>query len=804
MYRIGVVLSRHAASLLILSGIVLLERDIHAQGHAVAGVVVSQVTGQPIADAVVTIEDTTLTATTNRAGRFLVEGLPSGRVTVVIQARGFVERRLPDVRPSRTPTTIELQPTLNFLDRAQVTATKTEAAVGDVAAATDVIDRSAIESRGDQTLTQAIAHVPGAVVSTQLGIFESVMLRGMPRGDPEFTNTLLLIDGVPQTLSNNGARVVALPIDDASSIEVVRGPNSALYGRTAIGGAVNVRTAEPTVQREFGGEFTGGELGFAKGLVSVSGPVKRWGGYYVSGSADRNGGYFVNKTTTEFSDNTKSVFGKITFTPRPSSFGSISINHVDSKNFTPTNEPIINGQFLHLLDPRFDRFTNFNIPGPTYNQRETRFTVNFIQALAPWAKLAEVFGYRAVQHKFVEDGDFIAGPFDLAAHTVSMYPFSQQTNEDIAYQELRLELASSTARWKSALTVGGSYEWNSGKQSSDFIYNDPDLFGFTIDYLNPVIPPRSEWQHDTGSRLYHLGIGAVFAQYQIEPAPRLIVTAGGRYDRMALDNSRDGGEKIGNTFDAFSPKISATVKLAGANAGDRTSVNVYGAYSQSFLPPRRPSSLVPADVALDLKPEDIGNYEGGVKASLGGGRVSLEATVFRMTEDGVVLSVRQGPFFVPTNSGQLRYKGLETGAAVAVTPRLDLYANASFYRNRFSQFVIESADGNEILSGNRLPIAPDRVVNWGVTVRPTESIDATVNVKHMGSVEANRENTFALAGYSLLDAAVTWRPWKGRPVRVTVSGHNVTNEEYYWNADGETADPGRPRQVLVTTSVRFK
>jgi len=30
------------------------------------------------------------------------------------------------------------------------------------------------------------------------------------------------------------------------------------------------------------------------------------------------------------------------------------------------------------------------------------------------------------------------------------------------------------------------------------------------------------------------------------------------------------------------------------------------------------------------------------------------------------------------------------------------------------------------------------------------------------------------------------------------------NQEYYWNADGETADPGRPRQVLVTTAVRLK
>ena len=49
------------------------------------------------------------------------------------------------------------------------------------------------------------------------------------------------------------------------------------------------------------------------------------------------------------------------------------------------------------------------------------------------------------------------------------------------------------------------------------------------------------------------------------------------------------------------------------------------------------------DVVMDLletlrpQPEEIENYEGGLKGSLLDGRVSLEATVFRMTEDGVVL-----------------------------------------------------------------------------------------------------------------------------------------------------------------------
>ena len=179
-------------------------------------------------------------------------------------------------------------------------------------------------------------------------------------------------------------------------------------------------------------------------------------------------------------------------------------------------------------------------------------------------------------------------------------------------------------------------QWNSGTLQSDFIFNDPDLLGFTIDYLTPVIPPRSEWQHDVGSRIYHLGVMGLFARYLFAPTSRLVFGAGARYDRLALDNTRDAGSKLEGAFRALSPKASATFELIGAEGDAAARLNAYGAYSQSFLPPRRPSSLVPEDVPLEFRPEDIANYEGGLKGSLLEGRISFEATYFRMTEDGVV------------------------------------------------------------------------------------------------------------------------------------------------------------------------
>jgi len=175
-----------------------------------------------------------------------------------------------------------------------------------------------------------------------------------------------------------------------------------------------------------------------------------------------------------------------------------------------------------------------------------------------------------------------------------------------------------------------------------------------------------------------------------------------------------------------------------------------------------------------------------------------------MNEDGVVLSVRQGPFFVPTNSGQLRYKGVETGVRVAATPKVSLYVNASFYHNRFGTFVIEDEENpaNDVsLTGNRLAISPDHVVNWGATITPTSSTNITFDVKHVGDTATDRENTFTVPAYTLFDLAGSWR--RG-PIRVTLSAHNLFNQEYYWSGGSETLDPGSPRRVLVTTAVLFK
>lgn len=779
---------------------------IEGSTGSLRGTVVAAEDGRPLRGVTIATEEAMVV--TDPAGRFRIDDLAPGDVAVSVRAPGFLEETVSPVSiaPGKATTLeVALEATPDFMERIQVTATKEPMRIGEITAQADIVDRSQIERRGDLQLTQAIRNLPGLVVSTQAGSFESVLLRGLPRDGNEFTTTLLLVDGIPQTDSRNSARVVNLPIHDAASIEVVRGPSSALYGRTAIGGAINVLTAEPTAEHRAAIDLTGGDFATLKGVASVSGPLSQRTGYYVSGAAETNDGYFSGPAEYEVDE--QAVFAKLSFGPDSRSFGFATLNRVRSDNSTPTNVPIIGGRLLSDIDPRFDRFTNLNLPGPNYHQEEDRLAARYTRQLGASTSLVGLAGFREIQYKFIDDGDVIGGPFDLAATTLTMFPFDLQTDEDIFYSELRFELSPGAATGEDSLLAGGSYESTTGFSSGNLIFTDPETFGMPIDYLGGTPPPRSEWQFfPFGGSDYDLEVTGLFAQYRRDLSRRWLLTAGGRYDRLELDNvltRRTLRPRVSDTFDAFSPKLGVTYRALGG-AADGPVLNVYASYSEAFQPPRRPSQLQPSDEEIELSPEDIENVEAGVKGSVLSGRLSFQGAYFHTRRQGLVTTVRQGPFFRPTNAGEHVYRGFEGAARWTATRGVETYLNASFYRNRFGHFVIESPAGDTVLTGNRLPIAPDRIFNGGIRIAAARPFDIVVDVKHVGDVAVDQGNTFELEPYTLVDAAVSWQR---EPLRVTLAAHNLLDEEYFWNGDtsrAESADPGAPRQVLLTTAIQLR
>ena len=123
-----------------------------------------------------------------------------------------------------------------------VTATRVPTPVADIPAGVTIITRAQMERRGDNTLTDALATVPGLRVAQSGGPGgnASVFIRGT-----DSDAVLVLRDGMPinDAADANGAFNFGVStLADVERIEIIRGPMAALYGSGAIGGVINIIT----------------------------------------------------------------------------------------------------------------------------------------------------------------------------------------------------------------------------------------------------------------------------------------------------------------------------------------------------------------------------------------------------------------------------------------------------------------------------------------------------------------------------------------------------------------------------------
>ncbi len=152
-----------------------------------------------------------------------------------------------------------------------VTAERRSSSIQDTPLAISVLDGDTLRQGGNQGLTELAQQVPSLSFAQSFGIAQ-IFIRGVgnnffsPGGDP---GVATYADGV--YLSDQEATAVAFL--DLERIEVLRGPQGALYGRNATGGAVNFVSAAPTdtLEGRVGVQF--GDFGRVQGDAMLSGPL---------------------------------------------------------------------------------------------------------------------------------------------------------------------------------------------------------------------------------------------------------------------------------------------------------------------------------------------------------------------------------------------------------------------------------------------------------------------------------------------------------------------------------------------------
>jgi vitamin B12 transporter len=152
-----------------------------------------------------------------------------------------------------------------------VTATRLPTPVEQVGSTFTVISAEEIKRRQYKSLSEALRYVPGlnVVRSGGPGQQTSVFTRGT-----NSNHTLVLVDGIevadPSTPSGT-FEFANLTLDDVERIEVVRGPQSTLYGSDAIGGVINVITKKGQGDPKATMILEGGEFGTFNQVAGVSG-----------------------------------------------------------------------------------------------------------------------------------------------------------------------------------------------------------------------------------------------------------------------------------------------------------------------------------------------------------------------------------------------------------------------------------------------------------------------------------------------------------------------------------------------------
>ena len=575
-------------------------RVVDASGRTVAG-----------ARVIATGEGPLATVVTDTRGEFVIDAPPRGRVNLRVTMDGFRAASLTLDEKSPDVGTITLGISA-ISESVVVSASQVEVPLTEVTSSVTVIDRAEIETRQLHSVADALRTVPGmAVVATGgLGAVTSVFPRG---GESNYT--LVLIDGVPANSFGGDFDFGHLSTANVERIEVVRGPQSALFGSNAIGAVVRItsrRGGPPSAAFT----FEGGRFGTSRLSASTAGSHQEfeWGASYDQLLSDgMNGELLDNGLTVENDDYTRRTGGGSAGWRRGGSW--------------------VRGDLHHTEDER-------GFPGPFGSD--------------------PAGSYGGIE--LVSRGDNTRTVGGVAFFT----PLSQRIGlrGQTGFNRYDSDFASSFGP-----SSAFSRRWNGGAQLDAAVGHGLDLSA-GVD----LVRERAGSTYIRGAASQEIPVersaAGYFAEGRWNSNERVFITAGLRVDDIRRD-------QLEESPDRFSPRpvlpkdtvVSVNPRIAGAwivrsTGADYTKIR--GAAGTGIRPPDG-FELAFTDNP-ELKPERSRSAEVGVDQTFAGGHAVAEATVFTNHYDDLIVAV--GSF-----SGSSRYQtdnisnARATGLELALTLR---------------------------------------------------------------------------------------------------------------------------------------
>jgi outer membrane receptor for ferrienterochelin and colicins len=214
-----------------------------AQVGTVSGTVTSN--GQVVTFVNVVIQGTNRGASTDEAGRFLIESIREGKYTLKVTGIGYKPFQRPvEVTTGITTIDISIEEDVSQLEAVVVTGTMKEVTKMNSSIPVEVYSPAFFLKNPTPNIFESLALVNGVQPQINCNVCNTgdIHINGL-----EGPYTMILIDGMPIVSSLATVYGLAgIPTSLVKRMEIVKGPASTLYGSEAVGGVINIITQDPT------------------------------------------------------------------------------------------------------------------------------------------------------------------------------------------------------------------------------------------------------------------------------------------------------------------------------------------------------------------------------------------------------------------------------------------------------------------------------------------------------------------------------------------------------------------------------
>ncbi|HVW70871.1 MAG TPA: TonB-dependent receptor [Steroidobacteraceae bacterium] len=515
---------------------------------------------------------------------------------------------------------------------------------------------------------------------------------------------------------------------DLRQVEVLKGPQGAIYGRNAIAGAINLTTLKP------GPDFEAHALiGWAHGdekdgKASLSGPVIPGLLYVLGGvSYEDRRGQVPNITTGTWSDKLRDSTGRlrVVLTPGENIEADVKYTYSDTHGHDPDYVTSRSGNPAISSDP-----LDSNRPGT--NPRVLHDLSGRLNWDLGYATSTLTVAYVNVRENITEDLDYM--PIDFLAA-------DQQESQKGFSQELRFASPSSgRLHW-----LVGAYHVRLSAYRAAQIYVDPFYLG-----LAPA-PTEANVQLATSADNDIDNTAAGFGQLQYDVTSELGLEADLRYDSDRLHQSSASGPAQEASFSKWQPKGTITYRPT-------SDLTLYGSVGQGF----RSGTFNASGASFGdpvVRPEIATTYEIGAKTRFFDRRLTVNAAVYQTDlKDGQFnLFDAAGATNVRINIDKTLIRGFEIENALRVLDNFRLNASVGYTDPKVTAFTPPAGYPGTAAGyiGDRPPRVAKVTANLGLDfdtpVTQRLSFFLRPDYRYIGSYYWNLENSYKRPAYNLLN-----------------------------------------------------